>query len=160
MIRTRKKKHAPAPMYDPTRQSEFVELSASDIIVECGPESEDLKVIFEKNRPGGPKKIVEDSPPDGGSTLREDTVEVGHEEGSDDEGIGGEGNGYGGHELESEHDKVAELDRDGWEVIQAESAPTEDTTTTLYSEETSPSLQQRYICTNPVHSEREFTGSG
>jgi len=120
MARSRKKKHAP-PAYDPARQSEFVELSASDILMECGPGvGEDVKVVFEKNLPGGPKKIIDEDPLPGTDVL--DTGIEG-KGGSDDEGIGVEQLGGGAVlDLDSEQAKVAELDRDGWEVIQADAA--------------------------------------
>ena len=127
-------------MYEPTRQSEFVELSTSDIIIECGPNGEDLKVIFEKNCSGGLRNPVGGS---SGSPASGDG-EVKREE-SDDEAVEGEEVG-GGHELESEQANVEELDRDGWEVIQAESAPTVEESSPHNSEEnSSPSPLHRYI---------------
>ena len=127
-----------APAYDPARQSEFVELSASDIM-ECGPGAgEDLKVVFEKNRSGYPMEIVEEDPLPGN-----DVLETGEDRrgGSDDEGIGADQEGGGAvQELDLEQAKVAELDRDGWEVIQADAAQVEGGDI----EEQSPPMQLRY----------------
>ena len=101
-VRTRKKKFHIAEDVPPSRQSEFVEISTSDIVVETGDDGE-MRVVSEdvpsaETEQGKMDTVVEDA-------VQEDREEAesGERNGSDSE-----------NRTESNLDLV---DRDEWEVI-------------------------------------------
>ena len=120
-------------MESSARQSEFVELSASDIIVDCGGEGEDLKVIHEKEHLDIAGKGI-------GGTSVLGLAGVIQQKLDEEEGDGG------GSGEEAERVQAEELDKDGWDVIPADAAAMVEDDHNNSSDEdypNSPSLSHR-----------------
>lgn len=111
-----------------------MELSTSDIIVECGGDGEDLKVICDKDRLDDTGKASSSLPVHRLVSGIEKRLEC----------DGGGGGGDSGEDAELAKDE--ELDRDGWEVIPADAAASmveEDCISSDGEGQSSPSFMQR-----------------
>ena len=126
-VRTRKKKFA---TFEPSsRQSEFVELSTSDIIMEGGGDREDLKIVKEKNGVNERGKVCGGDPVCHLAGDAERKLEADEDGASDDGGID-----------DSEQAGAEELVGDGWELVAAEE---DDHSVSNGEEDSSPPILPR-----------------